>query len=128
MSNDQTVLDEAKQYFVNAELFDQYFGRDIVPDNSHAVLQFEDARHGTLYGVRFPSPTFPQEGLAYRGVSLRNARDWILDLKVVLDEELGTGSLFAIEPVTHPGWTELFVAPERWEGASGRAVREWQDP
>src|SRR5258708_36834537 len=103
----ETVVEDAKPYFVGAEIFDdRYVGHDIVLDENAAVLLLRDLRRDELIGVRFPIPLLPLEGIAYRGVWIRTARDWILDLKVVLDEELGTGALFAGLRVEHRGWAE----------------------
>lgn len=128
MSNFAGALVEAKSYFIGVELFDGYIGHDVTQDGNDVVLQFSDVTRGVLLGVRFPGPVLPREGLAYRGVLLRNARDWILDLRIVLGEELATGVLFKAEPVARSGWTEFFVAPERWEGASGRTIGDWARP
>jgi hypothetical protein len=46
---------------------------------------------------------------------MRTARDWILDLKVVLDEEFGTGALFSGQRVQQQEWTELSIdLDNRW--------------
>ncbi len=128
MTSLSTIIEEARPYFVGVELFDRYVGSDIVEDGDEVVLLFHERSDQMLFGVSFPAPAFPQEGLAYRGVFLRNARDWILDLKVVLTEEIATGILFTGEPLNRPGWTQFPIAPERWRGTPGRVIGEWKYP
>jgi hypothetical protein len=121
-------LSAARPFFVDVELFEGYVGEDIEQYDRDVVLKFRSTGTGEILGVRFPAPAFPQEGLAYRGVWLRNVRDWILDLKVVLTEEIATGALFGIPPTPHIGWKELSLAPDRWAGEPGRTIEDWSDP
>lgn len=122
------ILEEARHYFISVELFEGYVGHDILSDGEDIVLQFHDLARGAVVSVRFPNPVLPQEGLAYRGVALRNPRDWILDLRVVLGEEIATGALFRSTPIERQGWKEFVVDPERWEGDPERKIGEWADP
>lgn len=112
----EAVVEDAKAYFVGVEVFnDRYVGYDIVLHDDDALLLVRDLRRHEVIGVRFPVPLLPLEGIAYRGEWMRTARDWILDLKVVLDEELGTGALFSGERVERQEWSELSIDfDNRW--------------
>jgi hypothetical protein len=127
--NPEDVVKESEGYFVDAELYDGYLGRAIVLEGNDVILLFSGADSDDLFGVRFPSPVLPKEGLAYRGVMLRTPRDWILDLKVVLMEELGTGSAFAGQQTARSGWTELCIPADHWDlGDEDGVIGEWADP
>ena len=117
----------ARRYFADTRICDDYFGRDIAKIGDEVVLKFVHSRTGSSYGVRFPFPRFPVEGLAYSGTWMRNQRDWLLDLRVVLAEELQTLVIFEGHQVEHAGWTELTVAPERWPRGEG-VILDWGDP
>jgi hypothetical protein len=124
----QNLREEARPFFIGVELFDDYVGEDLEREDGDVILKFRSTTTNRIFGVRFPDPVFPLEGLAYRGIWLRNVRDWVLDLRIVLVEELATRALFEAPSIARPGWEELFIAPQRWEGQPGRTIGDWSDP
>ena len=126
MAEPAAVIEQAKPYFVGVEFEPGYVGHDIREDGDDAVLMFRDLAAGRVLGVRFPKPALPLEGVAHRGVWMRTPRDWILDLRIVLGEEIATRVLWREPPSEHAGWTEFGVAPERWPGTEGTIV-DWGD-
>ncbi len=120
-------LAEMQQYWLDVAIFEgqlrdgsavRYVGEELALDGDWIVLKFRQIGSTELLGVRFPSPSLPeQSGMAYLDMPIETPRDWILDRRIVLDEELGTTALFTGTPVEHPEWTEYPIAPERWKSA-----------
>jgi hypothetical protein len=128
MSTDE-ILQDATPYFVGVELSDGYVGTEIRRDHDDVVLLCTEAFSNDLLGFRFPYPDLPQEGWAYRGVAQRTPRDWILDLRIVLMEELDTGLARSGERTPRGGWWELRVPPEHWPKSDpDTPIGEWADP
>lgn len=124
----EDIIREAAQYFIGVQLFDGYRGHSMFLDEADVVLLFSEADGGALLGVRFPSPVLPKEGIAYRGVMMRTPRDWILDIRVVLMDELGTGLALKGQRTVRPGWTELTIPADNWTITDSHFIEEWADP
>lgn len=117
-------LAEIQQYWLNVTIFEgvlrdgstvRYVGEELALDGDSIVLKFRQIGSTERLGVRFPNPSLPdQSGMAYLDMPIETPRHWILDRRIVLDEELGTTALFTGTAVEHQEWTEYSIAPERW--------------
>jgi hypothetical protein len=128
---DTAQIEDAKRGFVGREVRGEsvrFVGDDIAVDGADLILRFHHVGVEEAFGVRFRNPALPQEGIAYSGIRMRTPRDWIQDLNIVLDEELLTGALLAGPRKPHDGWTELFIAPDRWPSRPpGEPLGDWGD-
>jgi hypothetical protein len=122
----QDVIREARSLFVGVDVSAGFVGDDIIEGDGDVVLMIRRKGDGERIGVRFPKPELPLQGLALSGVWMRNAPDWIHDLRLVLMEELDTGALLESAVLHHADWTERFITDGAWPQEPDHRVQEWR--